>query len=564
MRQRPKTLTKNSHKRYILPVMLININNLEISVLETDLRGAAAAKLGLKPDEIRTVQILRRSIDARQHRNVRYQYQLAVETGAPASGHGQTAGTPECLPSTAPRSPSSAQPVIIGAGPAGLFAALALVERGLCPVIIERGKPAAERKTDVDRFWSVGELNPESNMYFGEGGAGTFSDGKLNTRSKNPDVTKILQELVHCGAPPEILYDAKPHVGTDRLLELLPRLRQRLIDAGATFLFNTRLSDLRRTPGGTLEVELSTGGAGFPATCFWRPAAPLIVACGHSAFDTYRLLLRRGVPMEAKATAIGVRMEHPAEFITRHFLGKDPKVLAVLGNAPYNLAVPVAAGTASAYSFCCCPGGEVVACSAVNGLVSVNGMSHSRRDSPFTNAGLVTGVSPAEMLAPDAKSSGTCDAPERVREVLAWREALERRCYELGAAAGPFAIPGQTAFDFVAGRASTRELRTSSRRPVVPTDLATALPPQIAERLREGLRAMDQKIPGWIRFGVLLGIETTTSSPVRIVRTAQGGCEGWPELLPVGEGSGYAGGIITSALDGYEAAQRWADAHRPT
>ena len=356
------------------------------------------------------------------------------------------------------------------------------------------------------------------------------------------------------------MYDAKPHVGTDRLLELLPRLRQRLTDAGASFLFNTRMNDLRRTPGGTLEVQLNDA---------WMPAAPLVVACGHSAFDTYRLLLRRGVPMEPKATAIGVRMEHPAEFVTRHFFGKDPQVLAVLGHAPYNLAVPVAAGAASAYSFCCCPGGEVVTCSAVNGQVSVNGMSNRRRDSPFTNAGLVTGISPAEMQAWVAGINGTpeghaptTEAASAVEVVLRWREALERRCYGLGAAAGAFAIPGQTAFDFVAGRRSTRELRSSSRRPVVPADLAAALPPQIAERLREGLRAMDVKIPGWIRFGVLLGMETTTSSPVRIVRTPQGGCEGWSELLPVGEGSGYAGGIITSALDGYEAARRWADAQR--
>ena len=475
------------------------------------------------------------------------------------------------------RRPQAAElrPVIVGAGPAGLFAALAFTECGLRPVIVERGRPAEERAPDVERFWGAGELDPESNMYFGEGGAGTFSDGKLNTRSKNPAVTRILRELAACGAPEEILYDAKPHIGTDRLVQLLPRLRQRLIAAGATFLFNTRLDDIRRTPGGALEARLVSGAAAprtapslappshghtaAPVSDTWIPANPLVVACGHSAFDTWRLLLRRGVPFAPKPTAIGCRMEHPAEFVTRHFFGKDQQVLAVLGNAPYNLAVPVAAGAASAYSFCCCPGGEVVSCAAAAGLVSVNGMSYSRRDSPFTNAGLVTSVSPEEMVAAAPQHATRNTQQEaQIESIFAWREALERRCFEMGG--GAFGVPGQTASDFAVGRATTRGLRTSSRRPVVPADFASLLPPQVAERLREGLRAMDRKIPGWIRFGALLGVETTTSSPVRIVRTPQGGCEGWPELLPVGEGSGYAGGIVTSALDGHDTVLRWLSA----
>ncbi len=577
--------------------MWFELANLELSIFDPDLRGAAAARLGLKPEEVRAVRILRRSVDARQHRNVRFQYQLAVETpdgfhppasanaqpfadesdalqvridcirsrlekarrrplGAPAPSPAMDCATvpsPGRMPGESGRdahAPVSTdlRPVVIGAGPAGLFAALALAECGLRPLIVERGRPAETRAVDVDRFWTAGHLDTESNMYFGEGGAGTFSDGKLNTRSKNPAVARILRELAACGAPAEILYDAKPHIGTDRLLLLLPRLRQRLTAAGATFLFNTRLDGVRRSASGILECELRTSslpvaGSALRVERKTVPALPLVVACGHSAFDTWRMLMACGVPFEVKATAVGCRMEHPAEFVTRHFYGPDPRVLAALGNVQYNLAVPVAAGAGSAYSFCCCPGGEVVACASVPGQVSVNGMSASRRDSPFTNAGLVTGVTP-EMMGRTAA------------EALAWREALERRCFELGG--GAFGVPGQTAADFVAGRATTRGLRTSSRRPVAPTDLGALLPAPVAERLREGLRAMDRKIPGWIRRGALLGIETTTSSPVRIVRTPQGGGEGgWPDLLPVGEGGGHAGGIVTSALDGYETALRW-------
>jgi len=389
----------------------------------------------------------------------------------------------------------------------------------------------------VDRFWLQGLLDPESNMYFGEGGAGTFSDGKLNTRSKGPLVAKVLQTLVAVGAPEEILYDSRPHVGTDRLVELLPRLRALLEARGATFRFGTRLTGVRRTPAGHLEAALNDA---------WAPAWPLVVACGHSAFDTYRLLRAAGAELEPKPLAVGCRIEHPSEFITRHFYGTDPAVRAVLGNAPYNLTAQLA-DRGAVYTFCCCPGGEVVACSAAAGLVGVNGMSGSRRTAPWTNAGLVTPVSAAEMTVPGA--------PDAVEGVLRWREALERRGFELGG--GGFAVPGQTAADFLARRSSVRDLRTSSRRPVTACDLHALLPPAVAARLEEGLRALDLKIPGWIRQGVLLGVEATTSAPVRILRTPAGECAAIPGLLPAGEGSGYAGGIVTSAADGWRTVADW-------
>lgn len=524
----------------------LELPQLELSIFATDLRGAAAARLGLRPEDIRELRVLRRSVDARQHHRLRFLYRLAVAVASdvrPATPDVKVF-EPEAIPSLAPVAVADAAPIVVGAGPAGLLAALALCEAGLPPLVVERGRPAPERSGDVEAFWRAGELNPESNMYFGEGGAGTFSDGKLNTRSKNPLVSKVLQFFVDGGAPEEIRWDAKPHIGTDRLVELLPRLRARLEAMGARFRFGVRLTGIRPAAGGRLEAALD--GA-------WTPARPLVLAIGHSAFDTYRLLHAAGVPMEPKPLAVGCRIEHPAEFITRHFYGSDPKALAVLGNTQYNLNVPVAGGKGSVYTFCCCPGGEVVVCAAAPGLAGVNGMSGSRRDSPYTNAGLVTPVGVGDMTVPGA--------PDAVEGVLRWREDLERRCYELGG--GAFAVPGQTAADFAAGRpAGTRDLRTSSRRPVVAADLAGLLPASVTERLREGLRTMDAKLPGWVRRGVLVGVETTTSAPLRLLRTPHGEAEGWPGLLPVGEGSGYAGGIVTSAADGWETVARWLESAR--
>jgi hypothetical protein len=525
--------------------MRIILGDIDFSVFETDLRAALARRLGLPPDALRSMIILRRNVDARQHRNVRFVYRVAVElpedVHLPAGLKAEPFVETPVAPLPGAHVPD-AVPLVVGAGPAGLFAALALCESGISPVIVERGRAVLERAADVDRFWQDGTLDTESNMFFGEGGAGTFSDGKLNTRSKNPVGLKILRELVACGAPEEILYDARPHLGTDRLLRLLPAFRARLENAGATFRFGTRLTGLRQRPDGRLDAQLDGD---------WTLAYPLILACGHSAFDTYRLLLANGVALGPKGNAFGCRIEHPAEFISERFHGPDRRVWTLLGHAHYNLAVPV--GTdGSVYSFCCCPGGEVVACAAVDGQVSVNGMSLARRDSPFTNAGMVTAVGPAELA----------DSPA---DILAWREQQERACYAAGAVAGPFALPAQRATDFLAGRPSRTLPENSSRRPLVPADLGALLPTFIAERLRLGLRAMDRKIPGWIEQGLLMGVETTTSAPVRILRNSHDfASESCPALLPVGEGSGYAGGIVTSAIDGYLAVASWLEAKRLT
>lgn len=515
--------------------MRLRLANLACALDAPDLRPAVAARLGLPVDTVREVRILRRALDARQHRHVHFICQVVADVADDArladSAGAEPYNEPAADTPLPPARLADAAPVVVGAGPAGLFAALALAEAGLPPLLVERGRPVPERAGDVKRFWDAGELDPESNMYFGEGGAGTFSDGKLNTRSADPHVGRILREFVAAGAPAEILYDSHPHLGTDRLLLLLPRLRERLTSLGVRFGFGTRLTGVRSPHPGRLEACLDGT---------WTAARPLVLACGHSALDTYRLVAAAGAPLGTKGNAFGCRLEHPAAFITRRFFGPDPAVHRRLGHAHYNLAVP--AGGGSVYSFCCCPGGEVVTCAALPGRVSVNGMSFSRRDGAFTNAGLVAAMEPTAFA-------------DSAEAALAWRDALEAACYDLGG--GAFAIPGQTAADFVAGRPSRTLPATSSRRPVVPADLGMLLPPPLAERLREGLRLMDRKVPGWIAHGALLGVETTTSAPVRILRTAQGESPGLPGLLPVGEGSGYAGGILTSAVDGYRTVAAW-------
>lgn len=514
--------------------MLIELFNVELSIFETDLKKSVAKYLDLPLKAIQHLSILRRNLDARNHRNIKFTYRFLIDIPdlKTLPNHPNCREyKPASLPPALNLEKSDLKPIVVGAGPAGLFAALAFAECGLQPILVEQGKDVSGRAEDVQKFWSEGKLNPFSNMYFGEGGAGTFSDGKLNTRTRRPESSLIMRELINAGAPPEIEFDAKPHLGTDVLLKMLPRLRERLRNLGVTFHFNSRLSEIRR-------------GRQFPEVCIndeWIQAAPLVLAGGHSSFGIYRMLHAIGAPLTVKGNAFGFRIEHPADFITRRFYGKNKNVHRILGNCGYNLSAKVN-NNCSVYSFCCCPGGEVVSCSATENSVSANGMSFSHRNAPFTNAGFVASIQPEEF-APDPMHA------------LHVREQYERACFEAGQRT--YGLPVQRAKDFLNETVGKDTPEVSCRCACVPGNLNSLLPEFLLSRLKAGLQAMDSRIPGWIANGVLIGLETTTSSPVRIERTASMECVELPGILPVGEGSGYAGGIMTSAMDGYHCVHQW-------
>ena len=384
----------------------------------------------------------------------------------------------------------------------------------------------------MQAFWKRGELNSESNVVFGEGGAGTFSDGKLTARGTSPFKQRVLEELVACGADSDILYDTRAHVGTDRLRRVIPALVERLQQQGAEFRFGTRMDDIVIEQGRVravriAEEQLETG--------------LLVLAVGHSARDTVRMLAGRGMRMQPKGFAVGVRIEHPQELIDRA-MRRDESARNTYGPADYALKFADTASGRGVYSFCMCPGGLVIGCSSQPGTLCVNGMSFSKRSGSRANAAIVVTVSPDDFSSSDALGG------------IAFQEQIERLAYAAGAS--PYYAPAQRAADFMHGRASIDlPCEDISFTPgVTPADLASVLPGFIVEPLRRALAAFDKKIPGFIEQGILIGVETRTSSPVRMLRdpdTFQ--AAGIAGLVPVGEGAGYSGGIVSSAVDGLRA-----------
>jgi hypothetical protein len=439
--------------------------------------------------------------------------------------------------------------VIIGAGPAGLFAALTLLEHGIKPIIYERGKEVSERKKDIALLNRNEGLNPESNYCFGEGGAGTFSDGKLFSRSKKRGNMQRVMELFHYfGAPDTVLYEAHAHIGSDKLPGIIRNMRELIIDRGGEIHFGTKIESLQeyRTPTASLTEH--------------RLKTPVILAIGHSAHDTYRMLAEEGVQLETKGFAMGVRIEHPQSLINRlMYKSLSPplprregdKLIEYVGNASYSLVTQV--DGRGVYSFCMCPGGHIVPAGSSEGTCVVNGMSASHRNSPYANSGMVVQINPEDIKGEDPLRG------------LAYQEALEQMAYEQaahhhplpkGKGAGTNAAPAQRMRDFVEGKAS-KDLPACSYLPgIVPSRLDEWLPPHIGKRLQQGFRDFDRKYPGFLtNEAVIVGVESRSSSAVRIVRdpeTLQS--VSTPGLYPCGEGAGYAGGITSSALDGINAA----------
>ena len=504
----------------------------------------AARAVGADPSEARSQRFARRSVDARgRGKDLHFVCQVdVVVPDGPRSPRlrrllrsGKVAETP--VPEPLSVDGDGRRVVVVGAGPGGLFAALAAALSGSEVTLVERGEPIERRGRKVVAFHRGGAPDPDNNLLFGDGGAGTYSDGKLYTRVSDPLETAVIEELVRAGAPADIAFDARAHIGTDVLHRMLPALRGRLEEAGVRFLYGVRATglDLRDGPGGRVVRALRTTGGDLDLDA-------LVLCIGHSARDTWDWLSREGVEMEAKPFQVGVRIEHPQELITRGRYGPDPRG-AILGPASYNLQ---SRGDVPAHSFCMCPGGRIVASVSEEGGLCTNGMSNSRHSSRWANAALVTTLDPAAVAA--------LGHPGPMGGVGLQRE-LERRFFEAGGRT--YAAPAQRASDFLEGRRSGGELRTSYGFGAVGARVDELLPARVREAIQGALGRFERTIPGFAgEEGLLVGIETRSSGPVRIPRARSSYlATGFTNLHPAGEGAGYAGGIMSAAIDGARAAR---------
>ena len=527
---------------------MIRIQNVSIAFDDKcSLKELAAKRLNLAPQDIREVLIVRKAIDARRFHGapIRFVYILDVVVNGnekkllarfKKDKNIQQAKleAPEKLP-VHNLAGDERPPVVVGFGPAGMFAALALARHGYRPIVLERGRDVDRRHSDIEAFWQGGSFEENSNVQFGEGGAGTFSDGKLTTRVNDPLMGQVLADFVKAGAPPEIKYLHKPHIGTDLLRQVVKNIRLEIIRLGGDVRFETQVTGLRTGAAGELQaVELNNQAS--------LAASAVFMGIGHSARDTYQMLWEKGVAMEAKAFAIGVRIEHPQAWIDRAQYCEDAGNL-LLPVADYALTYNDRAAGRGAYSFCMCPGGQVVAAASEAGGVVTNGMSNYHRDSGIANSAILVTVN-------------TGDFANHVLGGIQFQRQWERLAYEL--AGRSYYAPVQTVGDFLAGRSGSQAFLTApTYRPGFKTvDLHKCLPNFVTSMMEAALPFWERKIKGFADDGaVMTGVETRSSAPCRIVRDrASYQSISTPGLYPMGEGAGYAGGIMSAALDGMNSA----------
>ena len=521
---------------------MIRVGNLPLPVDGSmeQLKKKTARVLGVRPGALGGLRVVRQSIDARNKHDVHYVY--TVELSMPGeeqlvkSAPGRNIALVERKPYVFPKvnRRSAQMPVVVGMGPAGLFAALFLARNGLPSIVLERGRDVDTRTSDVERFWATGRLDPTSNVQFGEGGAGTFSDGKLTTGTHDPRISAVIDALVQAGAPADVAYSHKPHIGTDVLRQVVKTIRQELISLGCDVRFGHRLTGLK-VDGGCLtglEVEGPTGP-------YQMDCDALVLAPGHSARDTFAMLKDTGVPMEKKNFAIGVRIEHSQQAISWQQYGPAWEALPP---SDYKLACHLPNGR-SVFTFCVCPGGQVVAAASEQGALVTNGMSLRARDGANINGGLLVGVGPEDFPDDDVLAG------------IRFQERWERAAFRIGG--GTFAAPAQRVEDFLARRPSegAGSIRPTYKPGVTWTQLDSCLPDEVIGALRDGLPLLDRKLHGFAApDSILTGVETRSSSPVRILRGEdyQSALRG---LYPCGEGAGYAGGIVSAAVDGIRVAE---------
>ena len=530
---------------------MIRINELRLPLDHPPqaLPRAIAERLKISEDAIRQFKIFKRSHDARKKNAPLFIYSVDVElteaderaTLTRFADDAKVGPTPDTTYRFVRQTPEGTftRPVVVGFGPAGIFAALILAQMGFRPLVLERGKAVRERTKDTWGLWRKKVLDPESNVQFGEGGAGTFSDGKLYSQVKDPRHLgrKVLEEFVKAGAPAEILYVARPHIGTFRLVSMVEHMRREIESLGGEIRFQSRVTGLHIEAGHVRGVTLANGEE--------IAANQVVLALGHSARDTFEMLHQSGVFMEAKPFAVGFRIEHPQSLIDKARLGSNAGN-PLIGAADYKLVYHASNGRA-VYSFCMCPGGQVVAATSEPNCVVTNGMSQYSRAERNANAGIVVNVSPEDFPG---------DASSNPLAGIALQRQLEAHAFELGG--GTYEAPGQLVGDFLAGRPSSKlgSVIPSYQPGVHLTDLSSALPDYAITAIREALPAFDRQIRGFaLPDAVLTGVETRTSSPLRLTRGEDLQSLNVKGLYPAGEGAGYAGGILSAGIDGIKIAE---------